>query len=175
MYPFPPSVLFWLIFLVAVASGAAGQPAPWVLKLRYGGGSPLDAGPLGHCTATFTSDGKVRIESKGRRGVAGPRDVVVYETESLGSEQLQAIFTAADAALKEKPFARRGANEDGSFLVLERTGSQAARVGHYQLNGFCEAPPAMQELVVLLNGLLPEKERIPLKKRVATESNRGGR
>jgi hypothetical protein len=146
-------------------SAGKQQSTPWSLQLRYGGGTPNDAGPLGHCIATFTNEGHVRIESKGRQGVVGPSDVVVYETKSLGHEQLQSIFKAADDALREKPFVRRGENADGEFLVLERTGNRPAQIGHYQLNGFSEAPPAMQNLVALLNELLPENERIPLKKR----------
>ena len=105
--------VLWLMVVALAARWACGQqevPA-WTLKLRYGGGTPSDAGPLGHCTATFASNGNVKIESKGRRGVAGPSDVVVYQTESLSRERMQAIFAAADAALKEKPFKRRGANE----------------------------------------------------------------
>jgi hypothetical protein len=162
-----PSERLWLALslVLAIATWAFGQQPPdqWTVTLRYGGGTPNDAGPLGHCTATFTSDGKVKVESKGRRGVEGPSEIVVYETEALAHDQLQSIFKAADAALSEMPFKSRGANEDGEFLILERTGSQAAKIVHGQLRGFRDAPPEMKKLVALINDLLPEKERIPLK------------
>jgi hypothetical protein len=164
MFGFTIRGVLWLMVVVAatVSWGQHQLPA-WKLTLRYGGGTPNDAGPLGHCTATFSSDGNVKIESKGRRGVEGPSDIVVYQTESLPRDRLQAIFAAADAALSEKPFKRRGANEDGEFLRLERTGSQAAKIAHSQLREFREAPPEMKKLVALINELLPERERIPLK------------
>jgi len=142
----------------------AQSPPAWSLSFRYGGGSPNDAGPLGHCTATFTSDGKVRIESKGRKGVSGPRDVLVLEQTSLPGRQLEELAKAADAALKESAYSRLGENQDGVFLRLERQGESPARVVHRQMKDFAEAPPAMRSFVLLVNDLLPEKERIPLKK-----------
>ena len=166
MSPSTARSLSCLMLFVLVASNVQGQqfsPA-WTLKLHYGGGTPIDAGPLGHCTATFSSDGAVRIESKGRRGVEGPADMVVYETNKLDPERLQAIFNAADAALREKPFRRRGANEDGDF-VLERTGWYPAKVSHNEMNSFADAPPAMQRLLELITELLPERERIARKVR----------
>jgi hypothetical protein len=75
---------------------------------------------------------------------------------------LEALAEAANAALREPSFTRRGANDDGSFLRLERTGSQPARVVHSQMNDVASAPPAMQSFVRLMNQLLPEEERIPL-------------
>lgn len=166
--------LLSLTFATVAETGAAAQQQrspSWSLTFRYGGGTPNDAGPLGHCTATFTSDGKVRIESKKRRTLP---PLVVYETQSLGRRQLEAISKAADAALKERPFSRRGANEDGMFLRLEREGDRAARVDHSQMNDFSDAPPAMQAFVGLVNQLLPEEERIPLKKRPRARSTTGG-
>jgi hypothetical protein len=142
---------------------ASGQPAPeWTIIFRYGGGTPKDAGPLGHCTASFTSDGKVRIESKGRRGTSGPADVVVYENDRLEPKRLKALLIAADAALSEKSFKRRGEISDGKFLRLERTGTAAARTTHDQFLEFGEAPPEMRRFVTLVNELLPQKERIPI-------------
>ena len=132
------------------------------IRFLYGGGTPNDAGPLGHCVAIFSRDGVVRIESKGRRGVPGNSNVIVYETKSLDATDVDKIFKAADAALKEPPFKRAGANEDGDFLRLERSGRAPARVSHNQLKAFSEAPPAMQEFVTLINQLLPAKEKIPL-------------
>jgi hypothetical protein len=88
---------------------------------------------------------------------------VVFETDSLGAEKREAIFKAADLALKEEPLKRQGVNEDGEFLVLERYGIQPARVFHDQLRGFSEAPPAMREFIKLINRLLPGRERIPIK------------
>ena len=175
------------------------QPPVWSLTFRYGGGTPIDAGPLGHCTATFTSDGKVRIESKGRQGASrlpekgvrpslfyqyspeinpqpkgsapffgqaarGPRDVLVWENPSLPSRQLEELTKAADAALKESVYWRNGENQDGFFLRLERKGESPASVFHSQMKDFSEAPPAMRSFVLLMNELLPGKERIPLKK-----------
>jgi hypothetical protein len=160
---------FYLVLFANVVNEVVAQqsnPTSWTLTFHYGGGTPNDAGPLGHCTATFTSDGKVRIESKGRQGVAGPRDLVVYETDSLERKQLEAIKKTADAALKEKPFVRRGANEDGHFLRLERAGNQPVQVAHNEMDDFSDAPPSMLEFVKLINELLPEKEQMPLKKNV---------
>ena len=133
------------------------------IRFHYGGGTPNDAGPLGHCVAMISRDGMVRIESKGRRGVPGPSNVIVYETKSLDATKVDLIFKAADAALREPPFNRAGANEDGDFLRLERSGHAPTQVSHNQLREFSEAPPAMQDFVILINQLLPAKERIPLK------------
>jgi hypothetical protein len=140
------------------------QPPMWSLTFRYGGGTPIDAGPLGHCTATFTSEGKVRIESKGRKGASSLRDVLVWENPSLPSRQLEELAKAADAALKESAYWRSGENQDGFFLRLERKGESPASVFHSQMKDFSEAPPAMRSFVLLMNELLPGKERIPLKK-----------
>ena len=147
-----------------LANAAAQPPAPasWTLTFRYGAGAPNDTGPLGHCTATITSDGKARVESRTRPKLP-PR--VVLETQALDGDQLEALAEAANAALREPPFARRGANADGSFLRLERTDTQPARVFHSQMNDFASAPPAMQAVVRLMNQLLPEEERIPLPNR----------
>lgn len=45
----------WLLITVVVATGVEGQQGAAVRQLtfRYGGGTPGDAGRLGHCTATL--------------------------------------------------------------------------------------------------------------------------
>lgn len=146
------------------AVAAASRSPVWSLTFRYGNARPLDAGPRGHCRATFTSAGTVRIESTGRAGSAGPRDLVLFESRSLDRERLDAIAAAAEAALKEPPLTRRGAHEDGSFLRLDRVGDSPTRVFHGQLDRFSDAPPAMLAFIRLVNGLLPENERIPLER-----------
>lgn len=128
-------------------------------------------GGWGTARRRYSSDGKVRIEAKGRHGVE-PHLAVVYETEALKQETLESIFKAADAALQEKPFTRRGANEDGKFLRLELSGPQPNKVGHNQMNDYCDTPPAMRKFVVLVNELLPEGDRIPLKRCTEAEKDK---
>ncbi len=176
MHHLATNVLFILAIVTTFATNISIQaiiPPPdddgeWFLKFRYGSGAPKDAGRLGHCTATVTKSGKVRIVSKGRRGVAGPKDAI-YEKDVLDEKELKAIFNAADVAFSEPPFKRSGVMEDGHFLRLERADSNSTRVYHSQMNDFASAPPAMIKFVELINKLVPEKERIPLKARVTVK------
>jgi hypothetical protein len=156
-----------LIIASVVAINAFAQEEradSWSIRFSYGGGTPNDAGPLGHCIATISSNGRVRVESRGRRGVKGPRDAVIFKTDSLDSDRLNSLFKAADNALREEPFKRQGSNEDGEFLRLIRNGHRPGHISHSQLRGFSESPPGMQEFVKVFNQLLPKNEQIPLGK-----------
>ena len=149
----------------AIEKLAMDDDGKWFLRFRYGGGTPTDAGRLGHCTATITKSGKVRIESKGRRDGLGSKDVVIFEQDMLGKEDIDAILNAADVALREPPYKRSGANEDGCFFRLERAGSDSARVYHSQMKDFDVAPNGMVKFAERINKLLPEDERIPFSNR----------
>lgn len=156
-----------LIIASVVAINAFAQEEradSWSIRFSYGGGTPNDAGPLGHCIATISSNGRVRVESRGRRGVKGPCDAVIFKTDSLDSDRLNSLFKAADNALREEPFKRQGSNEDGEFLRLIRNGHRPGHISHSQLRGFSESPPGMQEFIKVFNQLLPRNEQIPLGK-----------
>jgi hypothetical protein len=158
-------IMYCLLLVAAVEAYAQEEPTEWSLVLHYGAGAPKDSGQLGHCKATFTSDGNVLVVSKRLRGDMGLRDVVLYR-DKLKPDQLQAFYRAAEAALKEAPYRRRGANEDGYFLVLERMGKEPALVQHKQMNDFLQAPPAMLQFLSLLGDLLPNQGRLYFGKRL---------
>jgi len=163
-----PSIRMMVLIIASVIAinAFAQQERADTLRIRfsYGGGTPNDAGPLGHCTATISSNGRVQVESKGRRGVNGPGDAVILKIDSLDSDRLKSLFKAADNALREEPFKRQGSNEDGEFLRLVRNGHRPGHISHNQLRGFSESPPGMQEFVKVFNQLLPKNEQIPLGK-----------
>ena len=101
--------IFMTLVLAMGPNGFGQQQAiAWTIKLRYGGGTPIDAGPMGHCTAVFASDGKVKIASKDRHTREGLANVIVYQNDALPPPQMLAIFQAADAAFRGKPFTRNG-------------------------------------------------------------------